>query len=204
MAVWKALGAWLAWTAAHAVAAVLFMAYVVVLVPPFSAFPSLPLDGLGAGVLFGLGQSIVLRWFLPAVRWWLLATVLVSPVGWAMGYFFAFATLGLGGWLGGFPPALMQALLLVIAFQRRNPLAGLALGYLFAAMLGSLVFYFLFLDATGDRSLPQLSIFPTRLESMEVGSVAFGAITGIVVALMVWFAARPVQSVAPAGASGTL
>lgn len=173
----------MAWTAAHAVAGLLFLAFVVE-VPPFSTAWSLVLDGLGAGVLFGLGQWLVLRWFLPAVRWWLPATVVLSPISWYSSMLIAFGTVNLGGWLGGFYSAAAQMALLVVAYRSRRFAVGLAVAYLMAAMLGSLLFYYGFELAIEGN-------FIRDVVPLLVGSAGFGAITGVVIALFVWLMSRP-------------
>lgn len=199
---WKALGSWLAWTGAHAVAGLLLLGFVV-LVPPFSSTWSVLIDGLAAGILFGLGQWSVLRWSLPSVRFWFRATVFVSPVSWGAGVDFAVGTLSFGGWLGGLFSASVQAVLLWDAMRDRRHSILLAVTYFGAAMLGSLLFYYGFLIATSAQSDPYR--LPPPAESMLLGSVAFGALTGIVVALFVWFSASPAAKPAEAATvnSGT-
>src|SRR5579872_1845852 len=115
MAWLRAVGAFAAWLLAHAVAALLFLAGMAVI--PDYGFWTLLLHGLLAGVAFGAAQWIVLRWFLPEVRWWLPATIAASPMSWYWGYYLAAATMTLGGWLGGGFSALVQAGLLVYAFR---------------------------------------------------------------------------------------
>lgn len=183
MAVLKAIAVWLLWTAAHAVAGLLFFAFVVEF-PPFTTGWSLLIDGVGAGVLFGSGQWLVLRRFLPAVHWWLPATVVLSPISWYASMLIAFGTLNLGGWLGGFWSAVVQTALLVVAHQRTKYAAGLGVAYLMAAMLGSLIFYYGFEFAMEGN-------FIRDVVPLLVGSVGFGAITGVVIALFVWFTSRP-------------
>lgn len=182
MGLLKGLGVWIAWVAAHATAGLLFYVSAMA-VPPFASSWSLLANGLAAGVVFGLGQALVLRWFLPQVRWWLPATVAASPVSWYWGMLIAVGTISLGGWLGGWISAGVQAALLLRPLEHRKHIGWLAAGWLVAAMIGSFVFYYGYLMAIeGGR------YNPPPLASMLVGSAGYGASTGIVLALIVTFA----------------
>lgn len=181
----KPTEAFLAWIGAHAAAGTLLFV-VIVEVPLFGSQWTVLEVGLAAGILFGLGQWFVLRWFLPQVRWWLPVTVALSPVSWYAGMLFAIGTLTFGGWLGGWISASAQMVLLYVPFQRRRHVGWLVAAWFVAAIIGSLLFYYGFLFAiTFSR------YNPPPLQSLLVGSVGFGVLTGIVIALFVRFASQP-------------
>jgi hypothetical protein len=174
----KALTTYGAWVGAHTVAGLAFVVVVVDVVPDRS-FWVLLLHGLLAGAIYGFAQWLVLRWSLPEVRWWLPATAAASPFSWFFGYWLGAATFTLGGWLGGAFSALLQVALLALAFREDARLAILSVVWLPAALLGSLIFYFAYIVAVSPGPSE-----PPPWESLLVGSVGFGAVTGPVVALL--------------------
>jgi hypothetical protein len=180
----RAFAAYLVWLVAHTVAGTVFA---LVGVPPFSSTWWFILEGLFAGIVFGSAQWLALRPFLPNVGWWAPATIAASPVSWWLGTGFAFATLGLGGWLGGGFSAAGQCVVLARSMGRNSRLAKLSALWIPASMIGGAIFYFCYYVALSEiTSLPRPSRppSPSPFELTLGGSLAFAIVTGLVVALM--------------------
>ncbi len=174
----KGWAAYAAWLVAHALAGLLFAAGVAVI--PLTAFWVLVLHGLLAGAVFGMAQWLVLRRFLPGVRWWLPVTVIASPLSWFWAYWWAAGTFASGGWIGAAISAVAQMVVLVVAFRNDTRRSAISVSWLAAAMIGSAIFYFAYLYqllVPAPNSLPLLA-------SLTAGSVGFAAVTGIVVAVL--------------------
>jgi len=145
----------------------------------------LPIHGLVAGVVFGVAQWLVLRTFLPGLKWWLPATVLASPISWFMAIWFAMATLTFGGWIGSGVSALAQMAVLAVYFRNDTRMASLTILWLPAEVLGGAIFYFAY--ELSSFNIGRYS--PSPWQYILVGTVGFAAITGLVVALLVGLAA---------------
>jgi hypothetical protein len=165
--VWRrALVAYLAWLLANAVAG----AVVAIASQPLrqgSGFGFFVLNGVVAGVAFGVAQWLAVRPFLPKLRLWAPATAVYSPVSWVFGYVFALLTLGYGGWLGAGVSALGQWLLLARSTGRE----GVSFLWVPASLIGGAIFYFCYLVGT--------------VELLFAASIAYALVTGLVVALLV-------------------
>ncbi len=182
----KALIACGAWVVAHALGGLLFAAFAVLV--PATEWWVIIIHGLAAGAIFGLGQWLVLRWFLPGINWWLPVTAAASPFSWYVGIWMATATLTFGGWLGSAFSAVAQQLVLWLYFYGRKDewLAWVSTIYLPGAVLGGAIFYFSYLFSA---SMPGHYTYPL-LQSMLIGSVGFAAVTGVAVAVLVGLAGR--------------
>ena len=178
MAWGRALVAYVSWVLVHAAGGAIFAVAVVYAIPQNQWSPlAFTVDGLVAGVIFGLGQWLVLEWMFGRMYWWLLATVPASPASWLVGYVIAFATLGLGGWIGALVPAAAQTLVLSVSFKRgpRGSTLPLALAWFPAAMLGAIAFYSNFVAVLNRRG-------GSPVELIAIGCIVFGALTGLVIA----------------------
>ena len=174
----RSLAAYVAWLIAHALAGLVFVAVAVLI--PAGDWWVIVVHGLAAGVIFGLAQWLVLRWFFPGIIWWLPATVVASPISWYLGIPFAAATLFYGGWLAGGISAIAQMSVLAIYFGNDTRKVTVSVFWLPAAIVGGAIFYFSYLFSVfnpGRYSYPPL-------QSILIGSVGFAAVTGLVVAML--------------------
>jgi hypothetical protein len=132
-----------------------------------SGFGFFVLNGLVAGVAFGAAQWLALRPFLPKLRLWAPATIVLSPLSWVFGYVFALLTLGYGGWLGAGVSAIGQWLLLARATGRD----GLSFLWVPASLIGGAIFYFCYLVGT--------------VELLFAAGIAYALVTGLVVTVLI-------------------
>lgn len=185
MAWGRAALAYAAWVLVHGVGGAIFALCIVDLIPQNQG-SNIAVDGLVAGVIFGLGQWLVLEWLFGRMYLWLVATVPASYFSWLVGYVAAIATIGLGGWIGAAVSAAAQTFVLAVSLKRdpRGSPLPLALAWFPAAMLGAIVFYSNFwaaINSLGGES-------PIGL--IASGAIGFGALTGVVIAALAATTAR--------------
>jgi hypothetical protein len=151
------------------------------------------IQGLFAGVLFGAAQWLVLRPFFVDVRWWVPATVVASPVSWMLGVTFAGLTFGFGGWLGGGVSAAAQTLVLALGAGRDETLMRVSFLWLPASLIGGALFYFGYYSALVLAVGPPSHVAlrePTPFQDVLAGSIAYGVVTGLAVAILAAVANR--------------
>lgn len=178
----RAVTAYATWIAAHAAAGLVFAALTVLV--PATSWWVLVVHGLAAGAIYGCAQWLVLRFLFPGIRWWLPVTVVASPISWFLSILFATGTLTLGGWLGaGFSAVAQQPVLFSYFYRRKDEwLARVSIIWLPLAVIGGAVFYFCYL-VSGAGNEPSAG-YGLVLGLVVAGSVGFGAITGIAVAVL--------------------
>lgn len=178
----RAFAAFLAWLLANVAAG----AVVAFASPPLMTgdFGWFLLNGLLAGVAFGVAQWLALRPFLPRIRLWAPVTTLASPFSWTCAYLLGFLTLGLGGWLATGVSSVAQWVLLRRSTRRPR----LSLLWIPANLIGGGIFYFCYFTASAELYSSQSH--PTVIALLFAGSVGYALVTGIVVGLLVGLADR--------------
>jgi hypothetical protein len=186
----RVLVAFVVWLVANSVAGLVF--YVVSTTFWGFEYWRLFVEGLLAGVVFGVAQWLALRPFFADVRFWAPVTVVASPVSWMLGILYGMATLGLGGWIGAAFSAAAQTLLLAWSARHDERLLLFSLLWFPAALVGGALFYFGYYFAllTVQPSSGVIAAQPSPIQYVLGGSVAFAVMTGLVVALLVAVAAR--------------
>lgn len=187
----RSLVAFVVWVLANGVAGLVFD--LVSPTPRGWDYRYLFVEGLLAGVLFGLAQWLVLRLFLADVKLWMPATVVASPVSWMLGFLFGMATLGFGGWLGAGFSAAAQTLVLTWGARRDERSMLLSLLWFPAALVGGALFYFSYWPALALAAQPPSGIVaaqPSPSQYVLAGSIAYAVVTGLVLVLLVAVAAR--------------
>jgi hypothetical protein len=139
--------------------------------------------------VFGVAQWLALQPFLPRVRLWAPVTFAASPVSWTLGVMYAYATFGLGGWVGAGFSAAAQAVVLTMSFRPDQFLVPLSLIWIPASVIGGAIFYFFYLSALLEFSSPPPGS-PSPFLLIFLGGVAYGVVTGVVVYVLVVLSGR--------------
>ncbi len=165
----RALAAYLLWLLAHVVAGV-----VIALVAPLFMRGDFALYFLGNGLLdggaLGVAQWLALRPFLPKLRLWAPATIVVTPVNWVVAYVVGFFTFGFLGWIGAGVSAFAQWVLL----DRSTSRPALSFLWVPASLIGGAIFYFAYFTSRDPFFQP-----------LFAGTMGYAIVTGLVVALLV-------------------
>jgi hypothetical protein len=176
--------AYVTWLSAHAIGGALFALAIRSI--PLTDWWTFPIHGLVAGVVFGAVQILVLEFFFHGMRWWLVTTVVASPISWFIGVIFGTATLLSGGWLGGAVSAIAQMVVLTLRFRQDRHVVRIALAWFMVALLGAIPFYFFYLLAMFNYANVSLSF-----GLLVAGTVGYAIVSGLVVAALAGRAVVP-------------
>src|ERR1700730_9152631 len=110
-----------------------------------------------------------------------------------LGVTFAGLTFGFGGWLGAAFSAAAETLVLALGARRDERLMGFSFLWLPASLIGGTLFYISYYRALPLTVAPLPHVVlqePTPFQYVLMGSVAYGVVTGLAVALLVAVASR--------------
>ncbi len=110
-----------------------------------------------------------------------------------LGITFAGLTFGFGGWLGAGISGAAQTLVLALGAGRDETLMRVSFLWLPASLIGSALFYSGYYSALGLTVAPPSHVAlrePTLFEYVLAGSIAYGVVTGLAVAILAAVANR--------------
>lgn len=110
-----------------------------------------------------------------------------------LGITFAGLTFGFGGWLGAGFSAAAQTLVLALGAGRDETLMRVSFVWLPASLIGGALFYFAYYAALALAVEPSSQVAlrePTPFQYVLAGSIAYGVVTGLAVALLAAVANR--------------